>query len=73
MVLSLAAIRQISGLEIKRLLDDHGLRRDMGNAGQRAVQTKYSWTTIGKQMLDVYADILADRQTRFQKCPAIAH
>ena len=49
------------GLEMKQLLDDHERRRDMGNAGRRAVQIKYSWKTIGKQMLDVYTDVLADR------------
>ena len=49
------------GLEMKRLLDDHGRRQDMGKAGRRTVQTKYSWKTIGKQMLDLYVDILADR------------
>ena len=49
------------GLEMKRLLDDHGRRQDMGKAGRRAVQTRYSWKTIGKQMLDLYVDILADR------------
>jgi glycosyltransferase involved in cell wall biosynthesis len=49
------------GIEIKRLLSDHDCRRDMGNAGRRAVQTKYSWKTIGREMLDVYRGILADR------------
>ena len=49
------------GLEMKRLLDDHEPRRYMGKAGRRAVEAKYSWKIIGKQMLDVYADILADR------------
>ena len=47
------------GLEMKRLLDDHGRRQDMGKAGRRTVETKYSWNTIGKQMLDLYVDILA--------------
>jgi glycosyltransferase involved in cell wall biosynthesis len=49
------------GLEMKRLLDDDSLRRDMGKAGRCAVQMRYSWKTIGKQMLDLYADILANR------------
>jgi glycosyltransferase involved in cell wall biosynthesis len=52
------------GLEMRRLLDDDDLRRDMGNAGRRAVQTKYSWATIGTQMLDVYAAILSDGKTQ---------
>jgi len=49
------------GLEIKRLLDDHERRRSMGDAGRRAVEAKYTWNIIGKQMLDVYARILVDR------------
>jgi glycosyltransferase involved in cell wall biosynthesis len=49
------------GLEMKRLLDDHERRRDMGIAGRRMVQTKYSWKTISKQMLDLYEDLLVDR------------
>jgi glycosyltransferase involved in cell wall biosynthesis len=51
------------GLEMKRLLEDDQRCWDMRNAGQRAVQTKYSWATIGKQILDVYTAILADRHT----------
>jgi glycosyltransferase involved in cell wall biosynthesis len=49
------------GLEMKRLLNDHERRRYMGDAGRRAVEAKYTWNIIGKQMLDVYTDILADR------------
>jgi glycosyltransferase involved in cell wall biosynthesis len=47
------------GLEIKRLLDDRDRSLDMGKAGRRTVQTRYSWKAIGDQMLDVYAEILA--------------
>ena len=50
---------------MKRLLDDHERRRDMGIAGRRTVQTKYSWKTISKQMLDLYTQILADRDGAF--------
>jgi glycosyltransferase involved in cell wall biosynthesis len=46
---------------MKRLLNDHERRRYMGDAGRRAVEAKYTWNIIGKQMLDVYTDILADR------------
>src|SRR5262249_16150521 len=31
------------GLEIKRLLDNHVLRAHMGQAGQRAVEAKFTW------------------------------
>ena len=46
---------------MKRLLDDHKRRQDMGDAGRRAVEAKYTWNIISKQMLDLYTDILADR------------
>jgi glycosyltransferase involved in cell wall biosynthesis len=46
---------------INRLLNDHQGRQNMGASGLRAVQTKYSWNVIGKQMLDVYAEILDGR------------
>ena len=36
-------------------------RRDMGDAGRRAVEAKYTWNVISKQMLDLYTHILADR------------
>lgn len=49
------------GLEMKRLLDDHERRRYMGDAGRRAVEAKYTWKIISKQILDVYTHILADR------------
>ena len=49
------------GLEMKQLLDDHKRRRNMAEAGRRAVKAKYTWNVISKQMLDVYANILADR------------
>jgi glycosyltransferase involved in cell wall biosynthesis len=49
------------GLEMKQLLDDPARRRGMGNAGRRVVQVKYSWSTIGRQMLDVYTGVLMDR------------
>ena len=49
------------GLEMKQLLNDDACRRNMGDAGRRAVQVRYSWSTIGRQMLDVYTGILMDR------------
>jgi glycosyltransferase involved in cell wall biosynthesis len=51
------------GLEIKRLLDDHERRQFMGRVGRQTVEAKYSWNIIGKQMLDVYNRVLADRDT----------
>ena len=49
------------GLEMKQMLDDCKRRRTMGDAGQRAVKAKYTWNVISNQMLDVYKDILLDR------------
>jgi glycosyltransferase involved in cell wall biosynthesis len=50
---------------MKQLLDDNERRQYMGRAGQRAVEAKYTWNIIGKQMLDMYAQILADRDGTF--------
>jgi glycosyltransferase involved in cell wall biosynthesis len=46
------------GLEVNRLLADHELRRKMGDAGRRAVEAKYTWAIVTKQMLDVYVQAL---------------
>jgi glycosyltransferase involved in cell wall biosynthesis len=48
-------------LAMSRLLNDHQGCQNMGALGLRAVKTKYSWKTIGKEMLDAYADILVGR------------
>ena len=48
------------GLEIRRLLDDHDRRRAMGEAGRRAVEAKFNWKAISRDMLDVYAHALRD-------------
>jgi len=49
-------------LAISRLLNDYQRCQNMGARGLCAVKTKYSWKAISKQMLDVYADILIDRE-----------
>jgi glycosyltransferase involved in cell wall biosynthesis len=48
-------------LAMSRLLNDQQERRNMGVLGLSAVKTNYSWKAIGKQMLDVYTDILVGR------------
>jgi glycosyltransferase involved in cell wall biosynthesis len=53
------------GVEIKRLLDDHERRQFMGRVGRQTVEARYSWNIIGKQMLDVYNQVLADRDAPF--------
>jgi glycosyltransferase involved in cell wall biosynthesis len=48
-------------LAMSRLLNDQQGRQNMGVLGLSAVKTNYSWKAIGKQMLDVYTDILVGR------------
>ena len=48
------------GLEMNRLLNDHGRRQNMGKAGRRVAKEKYSWNVIGQQMLKVYIDIVGE-------------
>jgi glycosyltransferase involved in cell wall biosynthesis len=51
------------GLEMKQLLDDHERRRCMAAAGRRAVEAKYTWNAVSKQMLDLYAHAIAVRNS----------
>jgi glycosyltransferase involved in cell wall biosynthesis len=51
-------------VEIKRLLEDDGQRRLMTEKGRRAVEARYTWNIIGRQMVDVYTDILTGRNLR---------
>jgi glycosyltransferase involved in cell wall biosynthesis len=53
------------GLEMKRLLNDRDLRRSMGRAGRYTVNAKFTWNVIGKQMVDLYTQILAEKRTSF--------
>ena len=48
------------GSQISRLLDDNDSRRAMGEAGRRAVEAKFNWKAISRDMLDVYAHALRD-------------
>ena len=50
--------RQHSGSQISQLLDDNDRRRAMGEAGRRAVEVKFTWKAISRDMLDVYAHAL---------------
>jgi glycosyltransferase involved in cell wall biosynthesis len=52
---------EIFGLEIRRLLADDERRRSMGDAGRRTVEARYSWNIIGAQILELYANIVANR------------
>ena len=45
------------GLEIKRLLADPERCGKMGRAGRHVVETKYTWSVIAPQMLNLYHQI----------------
>ena len=45
------------GLEIKRLLADPERCGKMGRAGRHVVETKYTWSVIAPQMLNLYDQI----------------
>ena len=45
------------GLEIERLLADPERCRKMGRAGRHVVETKYTWSVIAPQMLNLYHQI----------------
>ncbi len=49
------------GLAIKRLLEDRELCVEMGRAGRRVVEMKYTWPGIGQQMIDLYSQVLTSR------------
>ena len=53
------------GSQISRLLDDNDRRRAMGEAGRRAVEAKFTWKAISRDMLDVYAHALRDNYRLF--------
>lgn len=46
------------------LLADPGRRRALGSAARRLVETTYSWTIVGAQLLDCYDKVLASRSAR---------
>jgi glycosyltransferase involved in cell wall biosynthesis len=41
-----AESREAVGEALRRLLDDAGLRRRLGSAGRRAVETRYNWNRV---------------------------
>jgi len=43
---------------VLRVLDDAELRRRLGKAGRRVVETHYDWDVIGKPMLEAYSALL---------------
>jgi glycosyltransferase involved in cell wall biosynthesis len=46
------------GLEMQRLLEDRKRCESMGRAGRRVVETKYIWSAVGLQMMNLYSQIL---------------
>ena len=43
---------------IKRLLDDESLRRKMGEAGRKRVESKFTWEQAGRETLEAYEELL---------------
>ena len=43
---------------IHRLLEDPGLRRQMGQAGRRRVTTLFTWENAARQMMEVYREAI---------------
>lgn len=48
-------------LAIKRLLENRELCENMGRAGRRVVESRYTWHEISQQMIDLYSQILSSR------------
>jgi glycosyltransferase involved in cell wall biosynthesis len=44
---------------LERLLADHGLRRQLGDAGRRRAAERFSWNVVTAQTLEAYRDALA--------------
>jgi starch synthase len=45
---------------IRRVLDDRGLARALGQAGRRRVEEHFSWASVAERTERVYADAIAD-------------
>lgn len=51
---------EAAAVAIKRLVLDPGARREMGRAGRRLVEERYSWSRCVDVMEEVYISVLAD-------------
>lgn len=47
---------------LKRLCEDPHLRKNMGKAGKRLIDTQYNWNVISKKMVNVYKQIINSNQ-----------
>jgi len=45
---------------LKRVMADEGLRRRMGAAARKRVETHFTWEQAGKQTVAVYEELIAD-------------
>jgi alpha-maltose-1-phosphate synthase len=45
---------------LTRVLGNPGLARDMGRAGRRRVEEKFSWASVAERTEQVYADAIAE-------------
>ncbi len=52
---------QMLALEIRRALEDEGLRHRLGEAGRRRVLEKFTWQVTAKGTLEQYRALLEDR------------
>jgi len=52
---------QVQADAIEQLLDDPEWRSEMGRAGRKAVEEKYSWEAEEDRLLELYEDVLADK------------
>jgi glycosyltransferase involved in cell wall biosynthesis len=46
--------------DLKRLRPDEGLRRRMGAAARRRVETHFTWEQAAKKTVGVYEELIAD-------------
>ncbi|MBW4425195.1 MAG: glycosyltransferase [Nostoc desertorum CM1-VF14] len=60
--------QSVSGLSeaMVRLASDHNLRLQMGQSGQQRVRECYSWEVKGKQLAQIYEEIVAGKSLNHQ-------
>jgi glycosyltransferase involved in cell wall biosynthesis len=46
---------------IERLMEDVGLRKDLGNKGRERTIKNYSWKTVAKQYVSMYEELLRNQ------------
>ena len=54
-------------LQIRRLLEDRGLRQRLGAGARRMVETHYSKVAVGKQLAELFTGCVSDRITALSR------